>query len=378
VTDTTRSELLAKAHHIVIKLGSNVVAQKDGAIARPRLREHVQDIAELRGQGREVILITSGAVRVGSAKLGFDQPPPDLPARQAAAAVGQAELMWCYRDLFERQGLHLAQVLLTQGDISDRGRYLHLRNTLSSLLHDYRVVPVINENDTVSVEGIRFGENDKLAALIAVKVDADLLMLLSDVEGLFTADPRFDQSAVLVDTVTEISEELEAQAAESGTSTGTGGMRAKIEAAKVAMHSGVPMVIAPGHRKHIIRRVVAGEPVGTLFVPRAGRMRARMRWLAYATAPRGRVVVDQGAVKALTTKGSSLLPVGVTAVVGEFRQGDPVTVVDAESNEIARGLANYGSADLRQICGCRTGEIARKLGHRPYDEVIHRDNLVLL
>ena len=374
--DKSRSALKG-AHHIVIKLSSSIVADESGQINDGHLRTLAKEIVALRDQGRGVILITSGAMRVGLVKLGFRTPVRALAKRQAAASVGQSELIWYYRQIFEDLGVRIGQVLLTQADIFDRQRYVHVRDTLSSLIDSYNVLPIINENDTVSVEGIRFGENDRLAALVAVKVEADLLILLSDVAGLYTADPRKHPDASLIPVVTEISSEMEQQAT-GPSGSGAGGMRAKLQAAKVTMQSGVPMVVASGQEAGVIARIVDGESIGTLFVPSGAPLRARQRWLGFAAEPKGRVAVDEGAAKVLVSANTSLLAVGVTGVTGDFQPGDVVVVADPEGREIARGLVNYSADDLRQIQGRHSHEIGAILGTDSSPEVVHRDNLVLL
>jgi glutamate 5-kinase len=305
----------------------------------------------------------------------------DLPARQAAAAVRQIELMWRYREIFGRHGQPIAQVLLTQAELSDFRRYLHLRNTLTTLMCEYRVVPVLNENDSVSAEGVQIGENDRLAAVVASKLEADVLLSLSDVPGYFAGDPNREPEAKLIPVVREITPAMESQAADTAGPAGRGGMRAKIESAKAAMNAGVVMVVAAGREENVIRRIMAGEEVGTIFVPRVSKMRSRKRWIAYAAVPKGQIVVDAGAAEALVRQGKSLLPVGIAAVEGDFEAGDMVAVLqetDSGQREIARGLANYGSLDLRRIQGCKSKEILKRLGHRDFDEAIHRDNLVVL
>jgi glutamate 5-kinase len=256
-----------------------------------------------------------------------------------------------------------------------------LRNTLSTLLGEYRVVPVLNENDSVSAEGVQIGENDRLAAVVASKLEADLLLSLSDVAGYLDGDPNRDPTAELIPVVTEITPAMEKQAADTAGLAGRGGMRTKLESARLAMNAGVVMVIAHGREPNVIRRIMAGDDVGTIFVPRAAKMRARKRWIAYAAVPQGRLIVDEGAAKALIDGGKSLLPVGITEVEGEFEAGDMVSVLveaGAARREIARGLANYGSGDLRRIRRCRSKDIPKRLGHRDFDEAIHRDNLVVL
>lgn len=373
----TPRQALGKAKRIVVKLGTAVVTGPDGAVNRALLERLAQEITEWRRAGKQILLITSGAVRTGLARLGLAADTRDLRLRQAAASVGQIEVIAAYREVFARFGQPVAQVLLTQADISDPRRYLHLRNTLSTLLTQ-GALPVINENDPVSIEGVAIGENDRLAALVAAKVDADLLVLLSDVDGFFTADPRLDAQARLIDTVTSITRDLERQARESGSGVGRGGMQAKLQAAKAAMNSGVYMVVCRGSAPQPLTRILEGEALGTLFVPRPGRLRSRKQRIGFALTPRGRLTVDEGAKRALLERGSSLLPVGIEFVSGQFRPGDVVSVVDGADTEIARGLVNYSADEVRKIRRCRSSEIEARLGRCPFDEVIHRDNLVLL
>ena len=368
-------KVLTTARRLVIKLGSNVVAKPNGKINAALIRRLAGEIAALNADGKEIILISSGAVRVGSARLGRPARPDDLPARQAAATVGQSELVAAYRSAFARHELPLGQILLTQADIADARRYLHLRNTLSTL-RDLGVVPLLNENDPVGIRGVEIGENDRLAALVAAKVEADLVVLLSDVEGFFTSDPRQDPTAELIHEVTRLTPQLRDRATGPG-SGGRGGMRSKLDAARAAMKSGVYLVIVRGSLQNALGRVLAGEEIGTLFVPEAAKLRSRKRWLGFAFTPKGRVIVDDGARRALMERGSSLLPAGVREVGGEFRQGDAVSVV-ARGEEIARGLVNYSSDEVRAMRGCHSSEIAERIGYRNFDEVIHRDNLVVL
>jgi glutamate 5-kinase len=372
---------LKDASRIVIKLGSLVVTTAEGEVDVASLTQLAGQVCELTRAGKEVVLVTSGAIRAGRNQLGIHDRSLDLPARQAAAAVGQIELMWRYREIFGQFKQPIAQVLLTQAELSNFRRYLHLRNTLTTLLREYRAVPVLNENDSVSAEGVQIGENDRLAAVVASKLDADVLLSLSDVAGYYDGDPHHNHNAKLIPVVAEITPEMEARAADSAGTAGRGGMRTKVESAKLAMNAGVIMVIAAGRERDVIRRIMAGEEVGTIFVPKAAKMRARKRWIAYAAVPKGRVLVDEGAAKALLADGKSLLPVGVVAIEGDFEAGAMVSVLVAdgdERREIARGLTNYGSADLRRIQGCKSKEIEKLLGHRDFDEAIHRDNLVVL
>jgi len=375
-----RSQLI-QASRVVIKLGSRVVTTDEGDVDDAHLSHLAEQVVELTRAGKEVVLITSGAIRAGRKQLDIRDRSLDLPARQAAAAVGQIELMWHYREIFARHGQPIAQVLLTQAELSDFRRYLHLRNTLTTLLTEYKVIPVLNENDSVSALGVQIGENDRLASVVASKLDADVLLSLSDVSGYFDGDPNRNPNAQLIPVVTEITPEMEKRAADSAGPAGRGGMRTKIDSARLAMNADVIMVIAHGREPDVIRHIMAGEDIGTIFIPKGAKMRSRKRWIAYAAVPKGRLIVDPGAAQALVGEGKSLLPVGIAAVEGDFEAGDMVAVLVEEGGsrrEIARGLTNYDSLDLRRIQGSRSKEIIKRLGHRDFDEAIHRDNLVIL
>jgi len=335
----------------------------------------VREIADLNNRGMEVVLVTSGAIGAGMSRLGFSQRPITLPAKQAVAAVGQGLLMQVYEKLFSEYGQVVAQVLLTWEDLSSRGRYLNSRHTLLELLR-YRVVPIVNENDTVAVDEIKFGDNDTLSALVAALVGADLLLVLSDVDGVYTADPRQNPDAQLLETITKI-DEVAGVAGGAGSTRGTGGMQTKFQAARIACRSGIPMIIAHGGRTGVIHEAVEGDQVGTLFLPETDRLKSRKQWLAFYHRPQGQVYVDDGAKRALLQAGKSLLPIGITKVEGTFDAGDLLSVIDKEGAEIGRGLTNYTSDEVELIKGRRSDAISQLLDHKDYDEVIHRDNLVL-
>ncbi|HEV8143283.1 MAG TPA: glutamate 5-kinase [Methylomirabilota bacterium] len=367
---------LTKARRIVVKVGSNLVTAPGLGSDPDRIERLAADVAAIR-HDREVALVSSGAIATGMARLALAERPRSIPEKQAAAAVGQSALMWQYEIAFKRYGIAVGQVLLTAQDIGDRTRYLNARNTLLALL-GFGVVPVVNENDTVAVEEIKVGDNDNLSALVASLIEADLLVLLTDVGGLYTADPARQSGATKLDTVAEVTHEILAMAGTHGDGVSVGGMATKLQAAQKAAASGVPMVIASGRERGVLARILSGETVGTYFVPKADRLGARKRWIAFAVPPQGRLIVDAGAARALTRQGRSLLPSGVTAVDGEFAAGDVVAVVDGESREFARGLVNFDAGELRRIRGAKTQEIEPRLGYRSVDEVIHRDNLVIL
>jgi glutamate 5-kinase len=367
---------LTKARRIVVKVGSNLVTAPGLGSDPDRIERLAADVAAIR-HDREVALVSSGAIATGMARLALAERPRSIPEKQAAAAVGQSALMWQYEIAFKRYGIAVGQVLLTAQDIGDRTRYLNARNTLLALL-GFGVVPVVNENDTVAVEEIKVGDNDNLSALVASLIEADLLVLLTDVGGLYTADPARQSGATKLDTVAEVTDEILAMAGTHGDGVSVGGMATKLQAAQKAAASGVPMVIASGRERGVLARILSGEAVGTYFVPKADRLGARKRWIAFAAPPQGRLLVDAGAARALTRQGRSLLPSGVTAVDGEFAAGDVVAVVDGESREFARGLVNFDAGELRRIRGAKTQEIEPRLGYKSVDEVIHRDNLVIL
>jgi glutamate 5-kinase len=336
-----------------------------------------QQMADAMGRGCEIVLVSSGAIACGWPRLGLADRPRSLPELQAAAAAGQITLMRAWEEAFNPFGLVCGQVLLTHDDVAGRQRFLNARDTLETLLQR-RVVPVVNENDTVSVDEIRFGDNDNLSADVASLVDADLLLILTQVPGLMTADPSEDPGAELVVEVTDIDSQAAPIAGGSRGAEGTGGMITKVEAARKAGHSGIPVVMAGGLEPDVISQILAGDEVGTLFVPAESRMSARKHWIAFTLKPRGRVVVDDGARVALVERGKSLLPRGVTRVEGDFERGAPVSVLGPGDVEFARGLAAYSAEDLRRIAGHNSAEIIQRLGYTAGVEVIHRDDLALL
>ena len=368
---------LREVRRLVVKIGSSLITSSETGVDPDRIEAVAAEVARIR-QGREVVLVTSGAIAAGMARLTLAERPRSIPEKQAAAAVGQSALMWHYEAAFKRHGIGVGQVLLTAQDISDRARYLNARNTLLALLR-FAVLPIVNENDTVAVEEIKVGDNDNLSALVASLIDADLLVLLTDVDGLYTDDPLRNSSARKLDTVPAVTTEIEGLVWGRGSESGVGGMATKLQAAQKAAAAGIPMVIASGREQRTLARVLAGETVGTYFAPRADRLTARKRWIAFAVPPQGRLTVDAGALSALTHHGKSLLPSGLVGVDGEFAAGDVVAVLGVgEGKEFARGLVNFDADELRQLQGARTPEIEARLGYKAVDEVIHRDNLVIL
>ncbi|WP_319241181.1 glutamate 5-kinase [uncultured Propionivibrio sp.] len=366
---------LADAKRLVIKVGSALVTHNGDGLDLTAINEWARQIAQLRHAGREVVLVSSGAIACGMQRLGWSKRPKAVHELQACAAVGQMGLVQVYETAFVRHGLATAQVLLTHEDLADRKRYLNARTTLSTLL-TLGAVPIINENDTVVTDEIKFGDNDTLGALVANLIDADCLIILTDQQGLYTADPRKDPSATLVSEARAGDPALEAMAGGAGTGIGTGGMITKIIAAKRAASSGSHTAIASGREKDVMVRLAQGEPLGTLLVSETATLSARKQWLADHLQLSGKLVLDAGAVKALA-EGKSLLPVGVVEVQGEFERGAAVACLSAEGKEVARGLANYGSSDARRIARKSSAEIEALIGYINEPELIHRDNLTL-
>jgi glutamate 5-kinase len=360
----------------IIKIGSSLLTNDGQGLAVDAIDAWVEQIAALRQAGHEVLLVSSGAVAAGLARLGWTRRPHALHKLQAAAAIGQMGLVQAYESRFQKYGLHTAQVLLTHEDLVNRQRYLNARSTLSTLL-DLGVIPIVNENDTVATEEIRFGDNDTLAALVANLVEADLLVLLTDQQGLLDCDPRTNPGACLIPEALAGDPALEKMAAGSGGALGRGGMLTKIRAAARAARSGTMTLIAAGNEPNILQRLAADEELGTRLIPVRGAVAARKQWLAGQLKVRGRLLLDEGAVKVLRGAGSSLLPVGVTRVEGEFDRGDLVVCLDPAGEEVARGLVNYNAADSKQIIGQPSRRIEELLGYIDETELIHRDNLVL-
>jgi glutamate 5-kinase len=338
----------------------------------------VTQLATLRQRGHDVLLVSSGAIALGLQALHQHHMPQTIAYQQAAAAIGQSHLIWTYEQLFTPLGQRVAQILLTHDDLRHRVRYLNARNTLQTLLH-YGIIPIINENDTVSVAELRFGDNDTLSAMVCNLVNADLLIILTDIDGLYTADPRQDPAAELISTVHNIDADIEARAGNTTHTTGRGGMSSKIQAAKMAAANGLHTYIANGAYPDTLLRILAGDAVGThIHAPTTSKLPSRKRWIGYALKPKGALTVDDGAKRALTAHGRSLLPSGIIDVTGNFGFGDAVYCVDTGARRFAQGLVNYSSADIQAIMGKHTSKIAHILGHKEYDEVIHRDNLALL
>lgn len=365
-----------RANRVIVKIGSALLTGGGRGLDLPAITSWVDQIARLTAGGTPVVLVSSGSVAEGMSRLGWRSRPRTLHELQAAASVGQMGLVQTYESLFQRHRLQTAQILLTHDDLSNRQRYLNARSTLLTLL-DLGVVPVINENDTVATDEIRFGDNDTLAALVANSLEADLLVILTDQAGLFDKDPSLFPEAVLVDRAEVNDPRLGTMVGESRSGLGRGGMITKLRAARLAARSGTATVIASGRESGVLSRVVAGDPVGTFLVPDLSPMLARKRWLAGQLKLKGAVVLDQGAVDVLRVAGRSLLPIGVTAVRGNFERGDLIACLAPSNDEVARGLANYNADETRRILGRPSGEIEPTLGYVDEPELIHRDNLVL-
>ncbi len=380
MTQINVSEVLRSARRIVVKVGSSLVTNEGRGLDEAAIGEWSRQLAMLvRGAGaehREVIMVSSGAVAEGMKRLGWKVRPREIHELQAAAAVGQMGLAQMYETKLREQGMHSAQVLLTHADLADRERYLNARSTLLTLLR-LGVVPVINENDTVVNDEIKFGDNDTLGALVANLIEADLLVILTDQKGLYTADPRRDPEARFVHEARAGDEALEAMAGGVGSSIGRGGMITKILAAKRAAGSGASTVIAWGREPDVLLRLAQGERIGTLLVAQTAKKQARKQWMADHLQLRGAVTVDAGAAAKLRTEGKSLLPIGMTAVDGNFSRGDVISVRDPKGAELARGLANYASGEARLLCRKPSSEFLRLLGYMAEAEMVHRDNLVL-
>jgi len=368
---------LQSVHRVVVKVGTSTLTHPNGKLNYSRIESLVRELANAVNSGKQIILVSSGAVGAGMDRLGWKEKPKTIPEKQAAAAVGQGILMHTYEKMFSEYGQVVGQVLLTREDSINRKRYANSRNTLLTLLN-IGVIPIVNENDAVAIDELKIGDNDTLSANVAAIVDADLLIILSDVDGVYSANPQKDPTARLIEEISEVTPEVEAICGGAGSIRGTGGMLTKMTAARMAMNSGIVMVIASGTRENVLNAVLSGNNVGTVFPPRQNRLRFRKRWLAFGARIKGRLTVDKGCAQALLKTGSSLLAAGVKLVEGSFEQGNTVSIVDQGGWEIARGLANYNNEETNKIKGAHTHEIAGILGHKPYDEVVHRDNMVLL
>jgi glutamate 5-kinase len=373
-----RQEIAATARMLVVKVGTRVLTHADGRLNEERIAGLAEDVTAAYQSGHRVVLVSSGAVGAGMSVLGLKQRPTDLAKLQAVAAVGQTNLIETYDRTFRKHGRRAAQVLLTADDISHRTRYLNVRNTLLSLL-EFNAIPVINENDTVAVEELMttFGDNDRLAALVTNLLRAPLLVILSDVDGLYNGDPGEPGSQV-IPTVDRLNDAVRALVRDRVTGLSKGGMASKLEAARIVTMAGENVIIAGGRHPGVLKRVLAGEELGTVFLAQGKSVSPWKRWIGFSARPHGRMRLDAGAVRAVSEQGRSLLAIGIVAAEGDFSKGDVVALCDERGQEIARGLTNYPAADIQRIMGLPSNRIAQVLGHRPYEEVIHRDNLALV
>lgn len=372
-----REQILPRARRIVVKVGSSLITSWKTGLKADRIEQLATDLSVVAREPRDVLVVSSGAIVSGLEKLGLTTYPRNLPVKQAAAAVGQSRLMWAYEKAFERVGQKVAQILLTHQDLADRRRFLNSRHTLTTLLK-FGVIPIINENDTVAVDEIRFGDNDTLAAQVAHLVDAELLVILSDVDGLYTEDPRRNPKATLIPLVTDITADLERRAGAPRSIESTGGMVTKLRAAKKVSEYGVATLIVNGETPGLLPAALKGEDAGTFIVPRPRRLASRKHWIAFTLRAKGNLMLDDGAVDALASRGKSLLPSGVVEVSGHFLPGDPVTCMTRQGKVFAKGLVNFSSETLERIKGLKTAAVREATGSQEYEEVIHRDNLVLL
>ncbi len=368
-------EFLNQAKRVVVKLGSNLITAAN-SLNLEVIDSITHQISVLMDNGIEVILVSSGAQSAGLRKMGMATRPTEMPKRQAIAAIGQSGLMMTYENSFEQNGKKVAQILLTSEDLNHRKRYLNARNTLNTLI-EWKVVPIINENDTVMMEEIKLGDNDNLSAMIALLMDADFLFILTDIEGLYNKDPRQFSDARLISKITSFKKEIEGYAGHMPGSLGTGGMLSKIKAAKKVTSAGIPMIVAKGNIENVLLRIFNGETLGTYFVPKNKKLASRKCWIAHTLAPKGSLVIDDGAVRAVRENGKSLLPIGVVKVEGEFDEGAPVAFKTLKNETVGIGLVNYRSSDVELIKGLKTSQIEACLGSKHYDEIIHRNNMVL-
>ena len=372
------------ADRVVIKFGTNVLTNEEGEISLPRVYSFIEDVSKFKKQGKEIILVSSGAVGLGKKKLGLANT--DATAlKQACAAIGQSQLMSIYESAFDQYGLAIAQILLTEDDFSQRKKYLSLRTTLNKLI-ELGVIPIINQNDTVSTieldeifedMQVCFSDNDKLSALVASELDADLLVILSDIDGLFDSNPKTNPDAKIIPAVEDVTSDILGYG-ESASAGGRGGMKTKLEAARLVTRSGGTVLIVNGKTPSIIKEVFSGKKIGTIFLPHQEQLSGKKRWIGYATNVLGKIVVNNGAKKAILEKETSLLPVGIIDVKNEFKKGEVVSVIDENEREIARGIVNYNSHDCQKIAGVQSDDISKILGYKNYDEVINRDNITIL
>ena len=378
MTDLLRQEIAATATTIVVKVGTRVLTRENGRLNEDRIAQLAEELHLVMASGRKVVLVSSGAVGAGMGRLGLSERPVDVAHLQAVAAVGQSALVEAYDRSLRAFGRHAAQILLTADDLDRRASYLNARNTILTLMTEYGALPIINENDTTSVEELQttFGDNDRLAAIVTNLIQAPLLVLLSDVDGLYSGDPQ-DPASTVIPTVKRLDQAIFDLVKDRATGLSKGGMASKLRAAKQATTAGENVIIGSGRSPGVLAKIVAGEPVGTLILARGQSVKARKRWIGFTVQPRGQLVLDAGARRAVEHQGRSLLAIGILKAVGRFNKGDVVALCDADGEEFARGLTNYTSEEILRIRGLKTDEIADALGHCPHEEVVHRNNMAV-
>ncbi|KOA19078.1 glutamate 5-kinase [Clostridium homopropionicum DSM 5847] len=375
--NNSRLEYLKNVKRIVVKVGSSTLTHSTGLLNLSRIENLVRQFSDAHNRGIEVILVSSGAIATGVGKLGLKEKPKTIPEKQACAAVGQGILLHMYEKLFSEYGKIVAQILLTREDISHRMRYLNATNTFYALL-EQGVIPIVNENDAIVVDEIKFGDNDTLSAMVASLVNADLLILLTDIDGLYDSNPKLNPEAKFISHVKEITEEIIASAGDAGSSLGTGGMITKIHAAKIATSSASSMIIVNGDAPNVIKEILDGKEIGTFFEAQNRPLKAKKHWMAFGTKPNGNIIIDNGAEKALLKSHKSLLPKGILSVQGTFSEGSVVSILNSKEEEIAHGITNYNSSEIDAIKGLNSCDIEKKLGYKNYDVVIHTNNMVIL
>ncbi len=373
-----RNQILSKVKKIVVKIGTGVLTTEDGYLDKEQIKGLAEQVVGLRKMGYSVVVVSSGAIGSGMGELGIEKRPGTLPELQAVAAIGQSKLISMYDACFKVHGYHAAQILLTREDFEDRQRYLNTCNTIHTLFQ-LNAIPVVNENDTISVDEIKFGDNDAISALVTNLLNAELLIILSSVDGLYDRYPTAKSKATVIPIVENVSDEIRQLAFDVKTKRGVGGMQTKLEAASIVINAGEAVIIANGRTNNVLKKVVQGENIGTLFLPKDVKLASRKRWIGYSIKPKGKIYVDDGAMNALAEKGKSLLASGIVSVEGTFTKGDTVSILKKGNGTIfAKGLTNYSSEEIERIKGCSTSHIAKVLGYKLYDEVIHRDNMVIL
>jgi glutamate 5-kinase len=370
-----RKLYLKNKKRLVIKVGTSTLTFENGLLNLSRIDKLVRELANLHNKGYEIILVSSGAIGAGMGTLGLKKRPNTLPDKQAVASVGQVALIHLYQKLFSEYGKNIGQLLLTKGDISNRERYLNARNSCLRLI-SMGIIPIINENDSVVVEEIKVGDNDTLSAFVSTLIDADLLLILSDIDGLYTGNPKSDSSATLIDTVEKIDDHIKTIATGTSSKFGTGGMATKINAAEIVTSAGIPMIIAKGFKPEIIGDIMEGKQLGTLFLETKIKLKARKHWITYGTTKKGKIILDNGAFDAIK-KHNSLLPIGILKSIGDFHRGDVVSICDHQEDEIAVGISNYSNVEINLIKGNNSNNIEGILGYKDFNEVIHIDNMFI-